>query len=142
VSEVIFLGNSTIDRILTAARKFYWSLGLRGCYKANKEGAFRTRCVFCPEETGSEWPNILSRFKKLRNWFNDSRNSIDKCFSASCHLSFVCIFRENRNLLYFWGIPNRKLGPQERLLSRVSKRLHFLLSFLEHYRHETIMWHD
>jgi len=123
VSEVIFLGNSTIDRVLTAARKFHWSLGLRGCYKANKEGTFRTRCVFCPEKTGSEWPNILSRFKKLRNWFNDSRNSIvDKCFSASCHLSFICIFRENSNLLYFWGIPNRKLGPQMRDFYRASQK--------------------
>lgn len=54
----------------------------------HKEGAVRTRRVFCPEETGSEWLNVLPRFKKLHNCFNERRNSfVGKRSSASRYVS-------------------------------------------------------
>lgn len=80
----------------------------------HKEGVVWTRCVFCPEETGSEWLNVLLWFKKLRNCFNNRRNSfISKRSSASRYVSpFTYIFRKSQFVIFF-QISKRKLGPNE-----------------------------
>lgn len=143
-SEVIFLGNSTIDRGWGSACNPQILLVTSGVVlQANKDGSSPDQ-VFCPEETGSELADRTAASRKVTDLMTLAIWWSDKRFFFLRRVMFARISLEEITIrCIFYRISKRNLGAKRDFYwARLNDDYAFCLSSLEHYRQETIVWHN